>query len=126
MLAGWDASASLKRDPTLAAWQVLGFSAANPAAELADTGLLCLLLLLLLADRTPQLAAEVLAASAAALNGAPLAAAAVATTGWTLRLLRSGELAAEAQRLESTCTAAGGWGACRVLEVRCVSSSCDW
>lgn len=115
--AGLGASATALGDPFLPPWQALGFTAPNPAAELADTGLLALLHLLLLADRAPRLAGQLLESSAL---GLPTAAAAVEATAWTLHLLRGGELAGEAQRLRSTELATGGsvLGLCVQLPVR--------
>jgi hypothetical protein len=103
----------------LAPWQLLGFSAANPAAELEGTGVLSLLLLLLPAERSPQLAVRLLAASHGTAEqqqtageppapGFPLAVAAVEAAAWTLRALRCGELGGESLRLQSTHAAAGG------------------
>lgn len=106
--AGLGASATALGDPFLPPWQALGFSAPNPAAELADTGLLALLHLLLLADRAPRLAGQLLESSTL---GLPTAVAAVQATAWTLRLLRSGELAGQARQLRSTELATGEAGA---------------
>ncbi|KAL4458780.1 hypothetical protein ABPG75_013645 [Micractinium tetrahymenae] len=97
--ASLGASATALGDPFLPPWQALGFSAPNPAAELGDTGLLALLYLLLLADRAPRLAGQLLESSAL---GLPTAAVAVEATAWALRLLRAGELAREAAQLRST------------------------
>lgn len=140
------------------AWRVLGFSAANPARELGDAGVLPLLMLLMLLERAPRLAARLLASSLgipmqsnavaevdgqqqielqqqqeARLPPFSLAEVAVEVTGWTLRVLGSGALNSEAQRLGSASGAAGercvwvwvclAWPA-RVLASDALPSSC--
>ena len=111
-------------------WEALGFSAANPAGDLGETGVLCPLLLLLLLDRSPQSAAALLAAARGQpvqlpgqqLGGeerAPqplqrppgfaLAEVAVHSAAWVQRRLAGGGLAGEARRLGSYFRAAGGF-----------------
>lgn len=107
----------------LPAWQLLGFSAANPAGELQEAGVLPLLMLLSLLERAPHLASRLLTAALggplqqqqqqhpcgpACLPPFRLAEVAVEVTRWALRLLGSGGLSAEAQRLGCVYSTAGG------------------
>jgi hypothetical protein len=95
-------------------WQLLGCSAANPAADFGSTGLLCPLLLLLLLEQAPTAARQLLtAAQGSPAQGVPAfrltEAAVLATQRLQLHLVR-GSLQAEAQQQGSYIRAAGEWG----------------
>lgn len=99
-------------------WQEVGFTSANPAtAELIACGVLGLLHLLLLLERRPDIAAQLRNTAGpeqlASRHWQPPAMSpallSVHATLWTVQALRSGLMCRAAQRLKSTCTAAGAW-----------------
>lgn len=124
-------------------WQVLGCSAANPAASLGDGGVLALLHLLLLLDYASQLAAQLLEAAQGsgpwqssgpwAAAGSPLrlppfslVEVAAAATCWMLRVAAAGALNSEARRLGSLTIAAGQWAGGAGLQAPPAGTRAPW
>eukprot|EP00192_Tetraselmis_astigmatica_P003290 CAMPEP_0117651604 /NCGR_PEP_ID=MMETSP0804-20121206/2182_1 /TAXON_ID=1074897 /ORGANISM="Tetraselmis astigmatica, Strain CCMP880" /LENGTH=597 /DNA_ID=CAMNT_0005457595 /DNA_START=246 /DNA_END=2036 /DNA_ORIENTATION=- len=90
-------------------WADVGFQGDDPATDLRGCGMLGLLQLLYLWDHNPSNAATVYRLSRHPEQEFPLAVVAMNVTKWCLQVLRSGQLAAAANSLQSVTEAANAF-----------------